>query len=307
MKKILTVLSIFILLLAPLGAAEKSYKLKAGIATVAKNLADKLPAGTKIVIFDIRSARSEASEYIIEELTYELLEIGTLVVVDRQSLEAIRSELTFQSSGDVSDESAQRLGAMLGAQTLVSGSLEKFGEDYRFAVKAVKVETSEIQYISSMTVIDNSETEALFVEASETPGVVENPPDPKPSEAAASIGRAVRGVADFTGRFICMSINPAFGIGSFMQGDTQGGGNVVFWEIVGAGALVYGAYRMDNDQSYGQAIFYAGGFSVGCAVIYSLIRPWTYNRAPKVAEALDNVRVTNTGLNDLSVGYVIKY
>ena len=258
MKHLFAFAVFFAIALSPALAADKTYRLEAGIAAIAKNLTAKLTPGTKIVIFDIRSKRPEASDYIIEELTADLVEIGTLVVVDRQSLEAIRSELTFQSSGDVSDESAQRLGSMLGAQTLISGSFELFNDRYRFAVKAVKVETSEIQFINSLSIFDNSETEALFGKADKG-GNGNSPAQQEMSNnntsAAASVGKAVRGVADFTGRFICSSVNPFFGIGSYMQGDSAGGGTVVFWEIVGIGGLSYGYYRESNGDS--------GSFALG--------------------------------------------
>jgi TolB-like protein len=310
MKRHFVIAAFLAVMLLPSAAADKTYKLDTGIAAVAKNLTARLAPGTKIVIVDIRSKKQEASEYIIEELTSELVEIGTLVVVDRQSLDAIRSELTFQSSGDVSDESAQKLGAMLGAQTLISGSFELFKNRYRFAVKAVKVETSEIQYINSLSIFDNSETEALF---GESEGVTNpNSPDKQEmstntSSTSASVGKAVRGVADFTGRFICSSVNPFFGIGSYMQGDGAGGGTVVFWEVVGLGGIGYGLYREANGESNAGLVTGLGGVCLGGGILYSIIRPWTYNRAPKLAETLDNMRVSVTSAETISFRYVVKY
>jgi len=43
-------------------------------------------------------------------------------VVDRQQLDLIRAELNFQMSGEVSDESAQSIGQMLGVQSIMSGT-----------------------------------------------------------------------------------------------------------------------------------------------------------------------------------------
>jgi len=294
MKKILIVLSVLCLAIAP-ATAEKIYKLDAGIETVAKNLSSKLPQGTKVVVLDIKAAKPEASAYIVEELTFALLEIGKLVVVDRENLEAIRAELSLQTSGDVSDESAQRLGAMLGAQTLISGSFDLLNGKYRFTTKAVKVETAEIQYMSAISVAANEETDALFGRKSAA------------STAASAVGKTVRGVADFTGRFICSSINPFVGIGSFIQGDSEGGSTVVFWEVVGVGALAWGNYRNENDLSNGDLLMVGGAVSVVGAVIYAYIRPWTYNRAPSVTQVLDNVRISYTAEDDVSLGYVIRY
>ena len=63
---------------------------------------------------------------MIDGLTLELLELGSLRIVDRENIAKVRAELSFQMSGDVSDDSAQRLGAMLGAETLVTGCSTSF-------------------------------------------------------------------------------------------------------------------------------------------------------------------------------------
>lgn len=294
MKKIMTILAVLVLVIAPV-AAEKIYKLDDGIETVAKNLSAKLPQGTKVVILDIKADKPEATAYIVEELTFALLEIGKLVVVDRENLEAIRAELSLQTSGDVSDESAQRLGAMLGAQTLISGSFDLLRDKYRFTTKAVKVETSEIQYMSALSVAATADTEALFGRKSAA------------SSAASAAGKAVRGVADFTGRFICSTINPFVGIGSFIQGDSEGGSTVVFWEVAGTGAIVWGNYRNGKDLSNGDLLIAGGVVGVVGAVIYSYIRPWTYNRNPQVTQVLDSVRISSTAADEVSLGYVIRY
>lgn len=294
MKKYFGLLVLLILLVTP-AMAEKVYKLDEGLALVAKNLSAKLPEGTKLVILDIKSAKPEASNYIVEQLTLELLELGKVVVVDRQNLDAIRSELSLQVSGDVSDESAQKLGALLGAQTLITGSFDLLRDKYRLSVKAVKVETSEIQYLSAMSVYSNADTEALFG---------------RPSSAAAAVstvGSAARRVAGFTGRFVCSMINPFVGIGSFMQGDSAGGTTVAFWEFVGVAGIAYGNYRNAQDQSNGTLVAASGGFVLGGAIIYSYIRPWVYNRTPAVAAVLDNVRIETTSADSVSLGYVIKY
>lgn len=294
MKKYGLLCILFVSVLMPL-MAEKMYKLDEGILTIAKNLSTKLPKGTKVVILDIKAETPEASTYIIEELTYELLEIGTLRVVDRESLEAIRAELSFQTSGDVSDDSVQRLGAMLGAETLISGSFELLRDKYRLAIKAVKVETSEIQHLSSLPIVVSTETEALLGKQT------------KHEVAAATVGKAARGVADFTGRMICSTINPFIGIGSFIQGDFAGGRKVVFWEIVGALGLWYGNYREEENKSNGEVYMALGGISLGGAIIYSWIRPWMYNREPKVTGVLDNVQISTVSGKDLSAGYIIRY
>jgi hypothetical protein len=294
MKRILLVCAALACAISPLSAADKVYKLDKAVALVAKELSEKLPAGTKVVIYDIRAEKPEAGSYIIDELTYDLLQIDKLVVVDRENLEALREELSLQVSGDVSDESAQKLGAMLGAEVLITGSFDLLAANYRLATKAVQVETAQIRYLSAFAVESSAETEALFGRKTGT------------AKAVSAAGTAVKTAADFTGRFICSAVNPFFGIGSYMQGDMEGGGTVSFWEIAGGITLGVGIYRDENDLSNGTLLTAVGGGIIGVTVVYSLIRPWTYNRDKKVAEILDNTTIGFDG-DGMTLGYRIRY
>jgi TolB-like protein len=288
MKKYLILWAALALLSLPV-SAEKTYKITDGVAAVARGLTAKLPEGTKVVVLDIKSGTPDAGEYVADELTYDLLQSERLIVVDRESLDQIRQELALQTSGDVSDESAQRLGALLGAETIVTGTFDLVGNKYRLTVKAVKVETAQIQYLDKRLITADAETTALF--GTKTGA----------AKAVESTGKAVRTVGDFIGRAFCSSINPMFGIGSFIQGDGQGGGTVVFWEAVGTGSLIMAG----NSGSSGWAAL--GAVSLGGGIVYSWIRPWTYNRHPEVARALDNVSVGLAPDRSMSLGYRVRY
>lgn len=294
MKRIVFILALLACIVSPLSAADKVYKLDKAVAVVARELSEKLPAGTKVVVYDIRSEKADASAYIIDSLTYDLLQENKLVVVDRENLQVLREELSLQVSGDVSDESAQRLGAMLGAEVLITGSFELLAGNYRFAIKAVQVETAQIRYLSNLTVESSAETEAMFGRKTGT------------AKAVSAAGSAVKTAADFTGRFICSTINPFFGIGSYMQGDKEGGGTVSFWEIAGGVTLGVGIYRDENDLSNGTLLTAVGGGIIGITVVYAIIRPWTYNRDKKVAEILSNV-IVGVKQDSFTVGYKVEY
>ncbi len=303
MKRIAALALLATLTWAPL-AAEKAYPLDKALSMVARGMSERLSSGTKTIVVDIRTESENASECVADDLTLKLFETGKLVMVDRQNIDKIRAELSFQTSGEVSDESSQRLGAMLGAETLVTGSFERLNGDYRLTVKAVKVETAEIQYLANFDVKSDAETEALF--GRDTAGTVAAKKVMNTSVAAA------KHVAGFSGRLVCSMVNPLVGIGSFMQVDIKGGSRVAFWEVVGAGALAYGGYRESNDESNGGLVAGTGCFILGAAVVYSIVRPWIYNRDPKVSEVLDNVSISYSMHRErderiVSVGYIYRY
>jgi hypothetical protein len=65
-------------------------------------------------------------------------------VVDRQQMDAVRAELNFNMSGEVSDKSAQAVGQMLGAQIIVTGRVSQIGERVRLNIRALEVETAQV-------------------------------------------------------------------------------------------------------------------------------------------------------------------
>jgi len=68
-------------------------------------------------------------------------------MVDRSNLELLQREMAFQLSGEVSDETALSIGKKLGAQTIISGSIELFGDLFKLRIRAIAVENATIQGI----------------------------------------------------------------------------------------------------------------------------------------------------------------
>ncbi|MDR2716817.1 MAG: CsgG/HfaB family protein [Treponema sp.] len=78
---------------------------------------------------------------------FHFVNSGSFTVVDRSNLELLQQEMVFQLSGEVSDETAQSIGKKLGAQTIVSGSVEPMGDILRLRIRAIAVESAAIQGI----------------------------------------------------------------------------------------------------------------------------------------------------------------
>jgi TolB-like protein len=108
-------------------------------------LNDNIPRGNKIVILNIQSDYADLSEYIIDEMIANAVNDRVFTVVDRVQLETIRMELNFQYSGEVSDESAMSIGKFLGAQTIVSGAISPLADRHRMRIRALDVETAQVQ------------------------------------------------------------------------------------------------------------------------------------------------------------------
>jgi len=120
-------------------------ELKTAVREATDRLNSKIPKGNKIVILNVQSGSADLSDYIISELIENAINDGFYTVIDRQQLDVIQAEQQFQMSGAVDDKSALEIGKFFGAQTIVSGAVKSIGEGYRLSVRALDVQTAQVQ------------------------------------------------------------------------------------------------------------------------------------------------------------------
>jgi hypothetical protein len=146
MKKITFLLVLCSLLIVNCATTPKgSDELDIAIRDTSDYLNDNIPKGSKIVILNIQSDYAALSDYIIDELIANAVNDKVFSVVDRAQLETIRMELNFQISGEVDDDSAFSIGKFLGAQTIISGAISEIADRYRMRIRALNVQTAEVQ------------------------------------------------------------------------------------------------------------------------------------------------------------------
>ena len=142
--------------------------LDRGINDTVVYLENRLQNGAKVIILNMNTSQTDLSDYIIDELAAYMVNNSKLTVIDRRNLEMIRRELNFQMSGEVSDETAQSIGRILGAQYIISGSLVSLGDVHRLRVQALAVETAEITGMINLNV---PSSDRVIVALSGTTGV----------------------------------------------------------------------------------------------------------------------------------------
>jgi TolB-like protein len=141
----LAVIIVFFLLSSIFCYAQSTFTLDNAIKDTTQYFTGRIPKGSKLVVLNIRSDNSRLANYIIEELTIQIVNGNNFTVVDRRNLETIRKEMDFQLSGEVSDKTAQSIGKKLGAQSIILGYIEKMGNMYRLQIQSIEVETARIQ------------------------------------------------------------------------------------------------------------------------------------------------------------------
>ncbi|MDR2537146.1 MAG: penicillin-binding protein activator LpoB [Treponema sp.] len=148
-------------ILASSRAFSQTVSIDEAIQTSSRELEQRLAKGSKAAVLNFASDWSRVSSYVIDELNNAIVRENVITVVDRRQLDLIRQEQNFQMSGEVSDASAQSIGQLLGAETIVSGSMELIGSIYRFRIRAIGVETGVIQYSNSLNIVKDEVLSAL--------------------------------------------------------------------------------------------------------------------------------------------------
>jgi TolB-like protein len=128
-----------------LGYAQEAMVLDDAIRDAVDFFTPRLQPGTTIAITNFEAETEDLSDFIIQELITAFFDTGELRVVERSRLEMLEAELDFNlRSGYVDDETAQRIGRMVGAQVLFSGSIAEYRDMYRMRVQMISVETAEL-------------------------------------------------------------------------------------------------------------------------------------------------------------------
>jgi hypothetical protein len=123
--------------------------LESALSAAANVIIARLAPRTTVAVVSVASQDTEAAEFVVDELAYIIVSSGNFKVVDRKSLDAIKSEQNFQISGDVDDDSAVSIGKLLGANIVITGSISGVGSTRRLRLKALDVMTAEITAMAS--------------------------------------------------------------------------------------------------------------------------------------------------------------
>ena len=199
------------------------FAFAADVQTALKETAEQFSASLKeksvVAIIGIHSESPVLSDFMLDELTVHFVRLKKLTIADRANLEAIKKEMSFQLSGEVGDESIQQLGAKIGAETVIQGTLKQLGKSaqYTLTIRALDVTTAAVTDMYRANVEPNKVEKAML-------------------EAAVNANKP-------TGQYNATSIgfqNLLFGLGSYKTGHYGDGAVLTVGHIVGWGCLFAG-------------------------------------------------------------------
>lgn len=115
----------------------------------------RIDAGTPVSLLPvITSDKNNAAdaEYFAEQANFSLAANKTFKLVERKNLQKILEEIELQNTGITSEESAVKLGKMLGAKILIGSNLYSKEGYYELFIKMYRVETGEILSVNKMRI-----------------------------------------------------------------------------------------------------------------------------------------------------------
>ena len=286
-KRIFTVV-LFLTALSVFGQS-REVSLDDAIRNADQQIQDGLKRGSTIVVYQFQSHNPRLSDYVLKELFDKLVNSHKFIVLDRGAQEVVNAELDFQfnkSSGMISDESLASLTKRIGAEAIITGSLDDTGNDYRFRIRVIGTET--IAAIVSFTVSVNKNDKRIAGFSSRQP------------DTSEKIG---------TG-----ALNILIGLGSYLERDIAGGITITAGYAVAAGLFVVEATVLDWDNPLVGVPATIGVTVAGLTLVYGFARPFIYHRAPRVADFLDNANIkivqmpiSGNGALAFQLSYSIKF
>lgn len=161
MRKIIFTFMFSLIGVAVSFSQSKGVTIDNALKQAAEKFSSSLKNKTTVAILGISSSYSELSEYMLGELTTDVVQLRKLQVVTRANLDVIKKEMNFQLSGEVSDETMQQLGAKTGAQTVISGTFKPLGTLYVLDIQAFDVTTATILDTYRSNVVSDDTLELL--------------------------------------------------------------------------------------------------------------------------------------------------
>lgn len=248
MRKIIFTFMFSLISVAVSFSQSKGVTIDNALTQAAEKFSSSLKNKTTVAILGISSSYNELSEYMLGELTTDIVQLRKLQVVTRANLNVIKKEMNFQLSGEVSDETMQQLGAKTGAQTVISGTFKPLGTLYVLDIQAFDVTTATIQDTYRVNVASDETLELLTKK--------------KVVNAAGKIQSN-----DYTaGERLGIGFqNILLGLGSYRNGHWGDGVLMTAAEAVGIVCLSCDAVDV-------------GIYIIGASIAYGFVRPFFYHK-----------------------------
>ena len=159
------IVSVFLALVVNNIGFSQAVSIDTALLNATDEILESIPGGTRIAVLNITSDFETLSNYVIDELIVNFVRTRAFQVVPRSAVEfeLANSELDFQMTGFVSDESQQSLGRFLGAETIITGGITRDAANvYRLIINSIHVESFTFQSSFRASIVNDRQMRALI-------------------------------------------------------------------------------------------------------------------------------------------------
>jgi len=151
-----------------------SQSLDEGLANLSNQIANEMTQGQKnkiavIEFSDLNGNITEFGKFVAEELITRLFLTQKFEVVERELLNKVLEEHELKSTGLIDPTSAQKLGKILGVESIVSGTVTDLGETIKLNARLISTETGKIFAVAAEKLpIDDTVKKLMSIRISNT-------------------------------------------------------------------------------------------------------------------------------------------
>lgn len=141
-----------------------SVDLDIAISNSVREIKTNIPAASVVAVYNFDSPSDKLSKYIANAMIQNISNNTSMRVVERdsQNESLVEQNISYASSGNISDNSVYQNAKKLGAQFVIYGSFEQYGSLLQLTVRVTNVETGEIPVVSFSFVQKTKKIENLL-------------------------------------------------------------------------------------------------------------------------------------------------
>ena len=197
---------------------------------------------------DLEGNKIKMGKYIAEELTTRLFKTKKFDVVERSMLEKILKEQQLSLTGILDEESARKLGKILGVDAICSGTITDLSNTIKINARLVSTETGSLFSVASIKVEKNSSVNKLMVIVEENN--ISAFKSEQKSEAARKESADTQGNADLKAGYLNADLKRSVVAYYLFNGNSEDeSGNNYHGSVIGA-SLSTDRFMNDNSAYY---------------------------------------------------------
>jgi TolB-like protein len=107
-----------------------------------------------LAVVNIVSMSNELTQQIIRLLEDKMVRNNSVILLTRRQIELVLSEQEFGASGYVDDDTAQKIGFILGAKYVLHGELINSMKTYSLNIQIIETESARLIYSNTFEISD---------------------------------------------------------------------------------------------------------------------------------------------------------